>query len=131
MRDASDGQARGRGCASSRWESSETAAATRAAARAQAAPRGLRRELVRRLQRARREDVPRCRGSGPQGARFVALHVDATDDDDPEVARVRNKYGVKEGLPVVLLFASDGHEAFRFTEFVPPDRLAGALAQVH
>jgi thiol:disulfide interchange protein len=62
--------------------------------------------------------------------RFVSLHVDATDDDDPEVARVRKKYGVTEGLPVVLLFGSDGSEAFRFTEFVPPDRLANALAQV-
>ena len=66
-----------------------------------------------------------------EGGRFVALHVDATDDDDPEVARVRKKYGVTEGLPVVLLFGSDGSEAFRFTEFIPPDRLANALAQVH
>ena len=65
-----------------------------------------------------------------EGSRFVALHVDATDDDDPEVTRVRKKYGVTEGLPVVLLFGSDGTEAFRFTEFVPPDRLASALAQV-
>jgi thiol:disulfide interchange protein DsbD len=65
-----------------------------------------------------------------EGARFVSLHVDATDDDDPEVARVRKKYGVTEGLPVVLVFGSDGTEAFRFTEFVPPDRLAKALAQV-
>jgi thiol:disulfide interchange protein DsbD len=65
-----------------------------------------------------------------QGARFVALHVDATDDDDPEVARVRAKYGAKEGLPVVVLFQSDGKEAFRFTEFVPPDRFAAALGTV-
>jgi thiol:disulfide interchange protein DsbD len=65
-----------------------------------------------------------------QGARFVALHVDATDDDDPEVARVRAKYGAKEGLPVVVLLGSDGKEAVRFTEFVPPDRLAAALATV-
>jgi thiol:disulfide interchange protein DsbD len=65
-----------------------------------------------------------------QGARFVALHVDATDDDDPEVSRVRTKYGAKEGLPVVVLFQSDGKEAFRFTEFVPPERLAAALSTV-
>jgi thiol:disulfide interchange protein DsbD len=65
-----------------------------------------------------------------EGSRFVSLHVDATDDDDPEVARVRKKYGVTEGLPVVLLFGSDGSEAFRFTEFVPADRMARALAQV-
>jgi thiol:disulfide interchange protein DsbD len=70
---------------------------------------------------------PRVRA---EGSRFVALHVDATDDDDPEVARVRKKYGVNEGLPVVLLFGNDGKEAFRFTEFVPPDRLVNALAQV-
>jgi thiol:disulfide interchange protein DsbD len=65
-----------------------------------------------------------------EAGRFVALHVDATDDDDPEVVRVRHKYGALEGLPVVLLFGSDGNEAFRFTEFVPPDRLVTALAQV-
>jgi thiol:disulfide interchange protein DsbD len=70
---------------------------------------------------------PRVRA---EGSRFVALHVDATDDEDPEVMRVRKKYGVNEGLPVVLLFANDGKEAFRFTEFVPPDRLVNALTQV-
>ena len=63
-------------------------------------------------------------------ARFVALRVDATDDDDPEVARVRDKYGAREGLPVVVAFASDGREAFRFTEFVPAERLAAALSEV-
>jgi hypothetical protein len=43
---------------------------------------------------------------------------------------VKKKYGVTEGLPVVLLLASDGHEAFRFTEFVPPERLVTALSEV-
>jgi hypothetical protein len=33
-------------------------------------------------------------------------------------------------LPVVLLFDSKGAEAVRFTEFVPPDRFAAALARV-
>jgi thiol:disulfide interchange protein DsbD len=70
---------------------------------------------------------PRVRA---EGERFVALHVDATNEDDPEVARVRRKYGATEGLPVVLLFGTDGREAFRFTEFVPPDRFVSALAQV-
>ncbi|HLK41447.1 MAG TPA: cytochrome c biogenesis protein CcdA [Polyangiaceae bacterium] len=65
-----------------------------------------------------------------EGSRFVALHVDATDDDDPEVARVRKKYGATEGLPVVLAFGSDGKQAFRFTEFVPPDVFAASLAKV-
>jgi thiol:disulfide interchange protein DsbD len=65
-----------------------------------------------------------------EGARYVALHVDATNEDDPEVARVRQKYGATEGLPVVVAFDSQGKEAFRFTEFVPPGRFADALAQV-
>jgi thiol:disulfide interchange protein DsbD len=65
-----------------------------------------------------------------QGARFVALHVDATDDDDPAVASVRQKYHATEGLPVVLLFDSHGTEAVRFTEFVPPDRFAVAMMKV-
>jgi thiol:disulfide interchange protein DsbD len=70
---------------------------------------------------------PRVRA---EGARFVALHVDATNEDDPEVARVRRKYGATEGLPVLLLLGSDGKEAFRFTEFVAPERLARALVEV-
>jgi thiol:disulfide interchange protein DsbD len=65
-----------------------------------------------------------------EGSRFVALHVDATDDDDQEVAKVRQKYNATAGLPVVLLFDSKGAEAVRFTEFVPPDRFAAALARV-
>ncbi|MGO9837392.1 MAG: protein-disulfide reductase DsbD family protein [Polyangiaceae bacterium] len=65
-----------------------------------------------------------------QGARFVALRVDATDDDNPDVADVRQKYHATEGLPVVLLFDSRGTEALRFTEFVPPDRLAAAMMRV-
>jgi thiol:disulfide interchange protein DsbD len=65
-----------------------------------------------------------------EGARFVALHIDATDDDDPAVATVRKKYGATEGLPVVVLLDGTGKEAKRFTEFVPPDCFASALATV-
>jgi thiol:disulfide interchange protein DsbD len=65
-----------------------------------------------------------------EGARFVALHVDASDDDDPAVAKVRQKYHATEGLPVVVLLDSQGQEAKRFTEFVPPDRFAAAMATV-
>ncbi|MGH7296282.1 MAG: protein-disulfide reductase DsbD family protein, partial [Polyangiaceae bacterium] len=65
-----------------------------------------------------------------EGSRFVALHVDATDDDDENIKKVRQKYGATAGLPVVVLLASDGHEAMRFTEYVPPDRFAAALATV-
>jgi thiol:disulfide interchange protein DsbD len=65
-----------------------------------------------------------------EASRFVALHVDATDDDDPAVAKVREKYKATEGLPVVLFLDSEGQEARRFTEFVPPDCLASALSSV-
>jgi thiol:disulfide interchange protein DsbD len=64
------------------------------------------------------------------GARYVALHIDATDEDDPVVAGLRRKYRVTEGLPVVLLVGSDGKEAVRYTEFVRPDRFAAALDSV-
>jgi thiol:disulfide interchange protein DsbD len=66
-----------------------------------------------------------------EASRFVALHVDATDDDDAAVAAIRRKYGATEGLPVVLLFDSRGKEAARFTEFVDPARFAAALSVVH
>jgi thiol:disulfide interchange protein DsbD len=65
-----------------------------------------------------------------EGARFVALHIDATDDDDADVAQVRRKYHATEGLPVVLFLDSHGQEAKRFTEFVAPDCFASALATV-
>jgi thiol:disulfide interchange protein DsbD len=65
-----------------------------------------------------------------EGARFVALHIDATDDDDPNVAQVRKKYRATEGLPVVVFLDSNGQEAKRFTEFVAPDCFASALATV-
>jgi thiol:disulfide interchange protein DsbD len=65
-----------------------------------------------------------------EASRYVALHVDATDEDNEAVAKVRAKYKATEGLPVVLLFNSDGKEATRFTEYVPPDRFAAAMAKV-
>ncbi len=65
-----------------------------------------------------------------EGSRFVALHVDATDDDDEGIAAVRRKYRATEGLPVVLLFDALGNEVVRFTEFVGPERFAAAMAAV-
>lgn len=111
------------------WESSEATAVARAAAE--------HRPLLidfgaawcaacKELERVTFTDA-RVRGSG---ARYVSLHVDATDEDDPVVNALRRKYRVTEGLPVVLLVGSDGKEAVRFTEFVPPDRLAAALDSV-
>jgi thioredoxin:protein disulfide reductase len=65
-----------------------------------------------------------------QAARFVPLHIDASDDDDPAVVKVRQKYHATEGLPVVVFLDSSGQEAKRFTEFVTPDCFANALATV-
>jgi thiol:disulfide interchange protein DsbD len=122
-------QSRGQGERALAWETSEAQAVGRAASE--------HRPLLidfgatwcaacRELERDTFPD-PRVRG---EGARFVALHVDATNEDDPEVSRVRAKYGATEGLPVVVLVASDGREAARFTEFVPPDRFVSALEHV-
>lgn len=52
---------------------------------------------------------------------FVAVKIDATNDEDPKVASVMEKYQVK-GLPTVLLIGSDGKERKRFTEKVDADR---------
>lgn len=52
---------------------------------------------------------------------FVAVKIDATNDDDPSVTAVMEKYKVK-GLPTVLLIDSAGKERKRFTEKVGPER---------
>jgi thiol:disulfide interchange protein DsbD len=113
-----------------RWESSEAEATARAASEHKpllvdfgAAWCGACKELEERT-----FSDPRVR---TEGGRYVALHVDATNDEDPVVARVREKYGATAGLPVVLLLDSKGQEAVRFTEFVPPERFLAALASVH
>jgi hypothetical protein len=48
----------------------------------------------------------------------------------PRRADESNVPGALEGLPVLLLFDSARKEAVRFTEFIPPVRLARALASV-
>jgi len=57
---------------------------------------------------------------------FVAVKIDATNDDDPAVTAVMEKYKVK-GLPTVLLIDSAGTERKRFTEFVGPDKFLSEL----
>jgi thiol:disulfide interchange protein DsbD len=64
-----------------------------------------------------------------EAQRFVAVKVDATNEDDAAVDRVKDRYRVV-GLPTVVLLGSDGVERARFTEFVPPDRFLTAIRQV-
>ena len=65
-----------------------------------------------------------------EGARFVAIKVDGTDDEAPQYKAMQKKYGVV-GLPTVLLLDKTGKEVARFNEFVPPDKFAAALKKVN
>jgi thiol:disulfide interchange protein DsbD len=64
-----------------------------------------------------------------EAGRFVAVKVDATDDEDPEVVRAMKELGVK-GLPTVVLVDSTGREARRYTDFVDAGVLLPALKKV-
>jgi thiol:disulfide interchange protein DsbD len=65
-----------------------------------------------------------------EAGRFVALRVDATDDDNDDVNKIKDKYHVV-GLPTVVVFDSSGQEKLRFNEFVPPDRFLKAIQSVN
>jgi len=65
-----------------------------------------------------------------EAARFVAVKVDATSDDDPSVDRVKDKYHVL-GLPTVIVLGTDGRERARITEFVSPEQFLTALRAVN
>ncbi len=62
-------------------------------------------------------------------ANFVAVKVDATNDDDPQVDAVKGKYQVV-GLPTVVIYDSDGKERKRFNEFVGPEPFLAAIEGV-
>lgn len=64
-----------------------------------------------------------------QAGRFVAVRIDATNDDDPQVSAALSKYAVI-GVPTLILFDSSGHEQRRFTDFIRPDKLLGEIEQV-
>ncbi len=65
-----------------------------------------------------------------EAGRFVAVRVDATDEDDPQVNAVKDKYRVV-GLPTVVVMDSRGQEKVRFNEFVPPQRFLEAIRAVN
>jgi len=61
-----------------------------------------------------------------EAQKFVALRVDATDDEDKEVIRLKDKYKVV-GLPTVIMLDKGGKEVVRFNEFVKPDKFYAAM----
>jgi thioredoxin:protein disulfide reductase len=62
-------------------------------------------------------------------ANFVAVKVDATNDEDPQVDAVKGKYKVV-GLPTVVIYDSNGKERKRFNEFVGPEPFLAAIEGV-
>jgi thiol:disulfide interchange protein DsbD len=66
---------------------------------------------------------------GQELGRFVAVKVDATNNDDPKVEAMLARFKVV-GLPTVVLFDSHGKEAARFNDFVPPDEFLKSAQRV-
>lgn len=64
-----------------------------------------------------------------EAGRFLAVKVDATDDDDPVVQATMSELAVR-GLPTVILFDSDGIEVRRLTSFVPAPEFVAALRPI-
>lgn len=62
-------------------------------------------------------------------ARFVAVRIDATDDEDPEVNAILQKYTVIN-VPTLILLDSQGHEQRRITELVGPDTFLQEINRV-
>lgn len=65
-----------------------------------------------------------------EAGRFLAVRVDATNDDDPAVQSAMESVGVV-GLPTVIVFDSQGKEAVRYTDFVPPERFLSGIESVN
>jgi thiol:disulfide interchange protein DsbD len=65
-----------------------------------------------------------------EAGRFIAVKVDATNDDDPAIESALSAFGVV-GLPTVVVFDSRGQEALRFTDFVEAERFLAGLKKVN
>ncbi len=62
--------------------------------------------------------------------KFVAVKIDATNDEDPQVKKMMEKYKVV-GLPTVVVFDSEGKERKRFNDFVDAKGFLAALEGVN
>jgi thioredoxin:protein disulfide reductase len=61
-----------------------------------------------------------------EAERFIAIHIDATDDDAPDTARLQEKYKVV-GLPTIVMFDANGRETVRINEITSGERLANEM----
>jgi thiol:disulfide interchange protein DsbD len=112
------------------WETDEAAARSRAGTEHKPVVIDFGANWCKACKELEHETFPDARVRA-EAARFVAISVDATDDEDPKVDALRKKYGLLGGgLPVVILLDAAGVERARFTEFVSPEKFAGALAAV-
>jgi thiol:disulfide interchange protein DsbD len=64
-----------------------------------------------------------------EAGRFLAVKVDATNDEDPNVEAAMSAFSVK-GLPTVVVYDSKGAEAIRYTDFVEAEQFLTALKKV-
>lgn len=64
-----------------------------------------------------------------QAGRFVAVRIEATDDEDPQVSAALQKYTIIN-VPTLILLDSSGHEQRRFTDLVGPETLLHEIDQV-
>ena len=65
-----------------------------------------------------------------EAGRFVAVKVDATNADDPNVESAMQEFRVV-GLPTVVVHDSKGQEAVRCTDFVPAEPFLDAIKSVN
>jgi thiol:disulfide interchange protein DsbD len=111
-----------------RWEASEQVARVRASGEARPVLIDFTAEWCGACKELARETFSDASVMA-EASRFVAVKVDATEEDDPNVDQVKNKYHVI-GLPTVILLGKNGDERQRFTEFVPPAQFLEALRAV-
>jgi thiol:disulfide interchange protein DsbD len=68
---------------------------------------------------------------GQAASRFAAFRADVTDERDPVVTTLRDRFGVL-GYPTIVFIDSKGTERsdLRVTGFVPPEKFEGLLQRV-